>query len=337
MGNFDETITDQQRWYQIGKECIEEPLHGISRNQALDQIGHKYGYAVSSLKRLMDYKNAIDRLRAVVPEAVPDILAGKRRLSLANAISLSHRPAEEIINVMDSLDDEGTKVTLIFPSRNNTAGNNVRTRRQIQPDEGDTSKEQRWYRIGKQCLEEREAGRTGLCRTSRQIGLEHDYAESSVRMFADYAKAIDLLQSKAPVVVPDILGGRLRLSLVNTATLSRKSPEEILRIAQFLSEPSNSVKEVFPGASHKPKEKKNAGHATVKDMPAYDPDAHVIGLAYTIPNWVSQIDNAFRITDFGTITVKAHRRLVSALDALKNIAETMLNILMEEPRDESKG
>ena len=322
MNNFDNSITEQQRWYQIGKECIERPLNGRTRFEVLEQIGNKYGYAVSSLKRLMDYKNAADRLRAIVPEATADILAGKLKLSLANTIALSHKQTSEIIHVIDSLSSGNVAVSSL-----------IRTRRQAHPGDGGIPKEQRWYQIGKQFQEERQPGMASLHQTSQRIGLEYDYAESSVRMFADYAKAIDQLQLKAPEIVPDILSGKLRLSLVNTSTLSRKSPEEIRRIVQFLANPGNKVKDIFPGASKKPKTKKQA---TIKDLPAYDPDSHVIGLSYTIPSWVSQIDSAFRTTDFGRITIKAHRRLVNALKELKDITETMLTIMMEEPSDERK-
>ena len=331
MSSFDENMTEQQRWYQIGKECIEVPMNGRSRFQVLKQIGNEYGYAVSSLKRLINYKNSIDRLRAIVPEAIPDILSGKLRLALANTIELSHRPVDEIASIIDSLADERTKVTAIFPERRNSR---AETRQQTKPNDVGNPKEQRWYRIGKQFLEERQPGMSGMYQTSQRIGLQHNYSEASVRMFADFASAIDKLRIKAPEVVPDILAGKFQLSVVNTTTLSRKSPEEIRHIVLRLADPANKVKEIF-SASPK-KEKKNARQTTVKDVPAYDPDSHVIGLAYTIPSWVSQIDNAFRTTDFGTISVKAHRGLTNALGDLKDIAETMINIMMEEPRDESE-
>ena len=298
-------------------------------------MGNEHGYAVSSLKRLMNYKNAIDRLRAVVPDAMDDLLAGKLRLSLADTVVLSHRQADEIINVINSIADKRIKVVSIFPDRQNIADNHAKIRRQAKPEDVGAPKEQRWYRIGKQCLEERQPGMTRLCQTSHRIGLKYDYAESSVRMFADYAKAIDTLQVKAPEVVPDILADKYQLSLANTAALSRKNPEEIRRIIRFLSAPANNMKEIFPGVPKKPKAKKNA-RQTVKDVPAYDPDSHVIGLVYTIPSWISQIDSAFKTTDFGSITIKAHRRLINVLAELKEITETMLNIMTEEPSNEGK-
>ena len=165
MSSFDENMTEQQRWYQIGKECIEVLPNGRSRFQALEQIGNEYGYAVSSLKRLINYKNSIDRLRAIVPEAVPDILSGKLRLALANTIELSHRPTDEIIRIIDSLADGRIKVTAIFPERRNSR---TGMRQQAKPSDVDAPKEQRWYRIGKQFLEERQPGMSGMYQTSQR-------------------------------------------------------------------------------------------------------------------------------------------------------------------------
>ena len=57
---------------------------------------------------------------------------------------------------------------------------------------------------------------------------------------------------------------------------------------------------------------------SVKDMPAYDPDAEAVGLTLTIPTWASSISRVKIIMDKTKMSREARKNLVEALKKLKN-------------------
>ena len=72
-----------------------------------------------------------------------------------------------------------------------------------------------------------------------------------------------------------------------------------------------------------------AAKATVKDMPAFDPDAYVSSLTLTIPSWISSIKRTAANSDIKTLSVKARYDLVKVLNDLISISTTIKNILEE--------
>ena len=72
---------------------------------------------------------------------------------------------------------------------------------------------------------------------------------------------------------------------------------------------------------------------SVKDMPAYDPDAEAVGLTLTIPTWASSISRVKIIMDKTKMSREARKNLVEALKKLKNRIDEMLSELGEEEND----
>ena len=72
-----------------------------------------------------------------------------------------------------------------------------------------------------------------------------------------------------------------------------------------------------------------AAKATVKDMPAFDPDAYVSSLTLTIPSWISSIKRTAANSDIKMLSVKARYDLVKVLNDLISISTTIKNILEE--------
>ena len=69
---------------------------------------------------------------------------------------------------------------------------------------------------------------------------------------------------------------------------------------------------------------------SVKDMPAYDPDAEITGLTLTIPSWASSIDRTRSKADLRIVSDKARGRLAEALTELQHKVSDMLTALKEE-------
>ena len=69
---------------------------------------------------------------------------------------------------------------------------------------------------------------------------------------------------------------------------------------------------------------------SVKDMPAYDPDAEITGLTLTIPSWSSSIDRTKNKADLSSISDNARVRLAEALAELQIKIAEMLDAIKED-------
>lgn len=208
---------------------------------------------------------------------------------------------------------------------------------------GAVTKECQYYLIGKICLAERyddkNSGET-VQGIYIGIGKKFGYSEPSMRRFAAFTKAIDRLQALTPEIVPNIFNGSARLSVENTVRLSNKKSGEILEIAEQLSDRSLAINKIFTEhPSHRPGIRYNKNGKphkdllrTVKDTPAYDPDAQISSLTYTVPTWTKAVERAFNDSDFSEISIKARRNLITVLSELRRTADAVIEILMEENR-----
>ena len=68
---------------------------------------------------------------------------------------------------------------------------------------------------------------------------------------------------------------------------------------------------------------------TIKDMPAFDPDAEINSLALTIPSWVRSINRTRSTVKFSLLTSGGRDRLEQELYRLQEAAEMMARALKE--------
>ena len=158
------------------------------------------------------------------------------------------------------------------------------------------------------------------------VGKKYGYSSSSVRHFDEYFRAVNRIAEMVPRAAKLLLESRIMLSIHKTEFLAKQSPEVIDMALTRLFDPETTFRDVFPDYKDRTGKKDRAKKPkiTVKDTPAYNPDAQVAGLIYTIPSWISIMDRVSMTADFNAITVSAHRRLRKALHDLKDLAETML-------------
>ena len=69
---------------------------------------------------------------------------------------------------------------------------------------------------------------------------------------------------------------------------------------------------------------------SVKDMPAFDPDAEISSLTLTIPSWSSSIERTKTKADLSIVSDKARANLISALYNLQNCVDGMLKAIKED-------
>lgn len=168
--------------------------------------------------------------------------------------------------------------------------------------------------------------------TALRVAEEHALSHATVQKYGAFTRAVSEIQKKAPDIATNILSGRYKISHQNIITLSQMSPENMQKVGQRLEEERenfthynttrreiqfNNTLDVGPSGP------------SVKDMPAFDPDAEITGLVLTMPSWTRSIDRVRKNTDFPSTTSQAKEKLKNVLGELY---KSMIAILkaMEE-------
>jgi len=194
------------------------------------------------------------------------------------------------------------------------------------------TKECRWYLMGR--ISERAKLYRRHNETIEQLltrhGQELGCTEPTLRRFVRYSIAIDYLQAAEPAIAAEIISGKLRMSVENLICLANRPCAEIPNIVERIKSGEEKLYEIFPEAaarygmpSGERQEKRSIG-ITVKDKPKYDPDAQVMGLAYTIPSWVSAINRVMVSDNFRVISKNTLKKLFKELSVLKETVEIMI-------------
>lgn len=171
-----------------------------------------------------------------------------------------------------------------------------------------------------------------ISKTAIKIGAELHLSDSTVSQYFQFANAIDRLKTDFPDFVLKILHGEIKISMNNLIELAKKSKMEILFIIKSTAK-SMKISDSDITPSRKPKYKtppSAVSKISVKDMPAFDPDAYVSSLTLTIPSWISNMRRTATNSDLNIISLKARSDLIKALDDLILISSVIKKILEEE-------
>ena len=173
-------------------------------------------------------------------------------------------------------------------------------------------------------------------RTSERLGEEYRICHASVDRYGMYAHALDTLSEVVPELVPKILSGQIKISRQNIVELSKRSQKEVCYLIEQISDDTtefvgySGTGNILSKKLEPPRNLTPPIPATsVKDMPAYDPDAEISSLVLTIPSWVSSIDRTRSIANFSGISVNARSKLEKKLLGLKATIDTMLAAIKE--------
>lgn len=175
------------------------------------------------------------------------------------------------------------------------------------------------------------------CRTSERLGEEYRISHATVKKYGIYSNAMDTLSKVVPELVPKIMSGEVKISHENVVELSQLSPQDVCRLGKQISDDAidfvgySGIRKFLPKRQVLPMQLMPAIPAgSVKDMPAYDPDAEISSLALTIPSWVSSIDRTRSSANLTEISNNARCKLEKELLGLKEIIDTMLTAIREE-------
>ena len=173
------------------------------------------------------------------------------------------------------------------------------------------------------------------CRTSERLGEEYHVSHATIDKYGAYAHAIDSLSNVVPELVPRVLSGEVKISHDNIVALSRLSGPDARRLSQHIFEDGctgySNLRKVLRKKLVKSKRPRiPIPSVSVKDMPAYDPDAEISSLALTVPSWISSIDRTRSVANLRSISDQARQKLENELMGLKTAIETMLMAIKEE-------
>lgn len=174
--------------------------------------------------------------------------------------------------------------------------------------------------------------------TAQKIADQYHVSFGTVQKYAAYARAINTLGEKVPELLPRILAGKYKVSHRSILELAELTPGQIQRVAsrvELNQQPFTQYSKVRAGlqeqaASQAATAPSSASTPSIKDMPAYDPDAEITGLALTIPSWISSIERVRDKADFTITSEKAKSNLLSSLVDLQLKVALLLSKIRED-------
>ena len=173
--------------------------------------------------------------------------------------------------------------------------------------------------------------------TARTVGEQHNIAAGTVQKYARFSRAINKINESAPEVGPKVLDGSIKVSHEGVMQLAKMDAERLSQFAESLSEVKRPQITFNPGSRDVvAKETRKLSGPTIKDMPQYDPDAAVAGLALTVPSWVKVILTTKEKLNLDEISDKAKQRVKNVLGELVEAASGLLQCL-EEGEDSNHG
>lgn len=181
---------------------------------------------------------------------------------------------------------------------------------------------------------EREEETHSRSKTAERIAKDNHISKGTVEKYAIYARALETLAEKDATIVPKILSGQYKIAHKNVVELSKLSPPEIRKVERRIkkmqqpfiqyNQSRNAISEVSEGT------REAVPVTSIKDMPAFDPDADINVLTLTIPSWSSSIDRVRKQTDLSIISTHARDGLVSQLHSLIDHVSDLLGAIKED-------
>lgn len=184
-----------------------------------------------------------------------------------------------------------------------------------------------------EAVEKRKVGRPPKKnRTSDRLSAEYHVSHFTVEKYGVYSKAIDSIGEKAPEIVPRILNGECKIAHRDVVTMAQMPQSQLLKIEGELK--AHKQRGYVPYTETRSRLNDPARpkiQPGIKNMPEYDPDADVNGLALTVPTWTNSIEKTRSKTDLRGISDRARKGLQVVLIDL----QTTINTLLEAMEDEA--
>lgn len=211
--------------------------------------------------------------------------------------------------------------------------------------------EARRFLIGLQCESEKAVGvpmrsytdaafETGIAETEKTrgnnmliaqlIARENDIVYASVMRNVLYARALIKIRRHSSFLFTAILSARLHITHDDVQELSNMSADQINQASQILkTAPGRAysyrkLRSELTASASKAARSNSMSVSSIKDMPAYDPDAEITGLTLTIPSWTSSLS---RISTKSNLKVATDSACANLEDALLDLQGQIFDML----------
>lgn len=168
-----------------------------------------------------------------------------------------------------------------------------------------------------------------VSKTRERIGSEFDVSVSSVVKYERYAIGMDLIYDISQDLFVSILRGDTHISQDTIISYTNRTIPEIKRdLKGRLGEKISSTSKLSTGRQSSFDALSTVG--SIKNMPAYDPDAEIASLTLTIPSWISSVTRAMKSADINNVSDDARQKLSAELYKLGDTIFEMIDFIKED-------
>lgn len=172
-------------------------------------------------------------------------------------------------------------------------------------------------------------GRPRTKETEIYISERLNIAPVSVRRYAEYARALETIRKDRPELAAQILSGECTITMqkvVKMAKIERaRDAISSCRSMEMLKLPEQAY-----GSQPLRIQNPCGPIPSIKDMPAYDPDAEFTGLSLTVPFWIGSINRIRSKAELREVSDAAKAALAAVLAQLQGEISDMLRVIKEE-------
>lgn len=162
------------------------------------------------------------------------------------------------------------------------------------------------------------SGATGR-KLAARLGREYGISLGSVERYARYTRALERMRPHVPALITGILSGRIKVSQEEVTALSRLERGTLQRAACQLEHSQRADIPCRNGQG-------NESPLSIKDMPAFDPDAEITSLTLTVPSWSGSIN---RMQSRVSLSAASQRAKTNLKQALEHLQENISSVLSE--------
>lgn len=168
-------------------------------------------------------------------------------------------------------------------------------------------------------------------RSSLMLSNELHVSIGSIQKYGMYAKAIDSIISKNPVMGMSILQERIHVSHNKILLLEQLNAEELRRVNYRFDLGGAKIVGISPEPSPTVINR-STRQPGIKAMPEYDPDSEFTGLLLTAKTWTSSLERTYRVADFKNASEKVKKQVKETLLDLKDTVD-LFCLSLEDDKD----
>ncbi|CUX62627.1 hypothetical protein BN3590_02747 [Clostridium sp. C105KSO15] len=172
---------------------------------------------------------------------------------------------------------------------------------------------------------------------NERLSKEYQISYASLRNYDSYAHALDTFSKIIPELLPKTLTGEIKIPIENMIALYKHPYPDISKLKQLILDDEKNMagyanmRKLFqPRQDNGLKTAYSPPAGSIKDMPAYDPDAEISSLTFTIPSWISSINRTYSVTNLDEISYNACCKLETQLLLLMDTINTLLKSVKEK-------